>query len=143
MTETWIVATDFSECSDAAVLEAARLAAPSKSTLRLFHVHDAVNPPRHLAWGDETYQLESDLRARLARIGDDVKARHPGIDVEIGVATGDPAAGILAEADRVEADHIVVGTHGRTGIAHLVLGSVAERVVRAARVPVIVVKGRQ
>jgi universal stress protein A len=139
--ETWMVATDFSACSDAALFEAARLLAPLKGTLRLFHVHTPVAPPPAQQWGEQTFELESDLRARLDKVAKAAKAKHPGVDVEIGVIAGEPVAGILAEAERVGADHIVVGTHGRTGLAHLVLGSVAERVVREAKVPVLVVKG--
>jgi nucleotide-binding universal stress UspA family protein len=49
---------------------------------------------------------------------------------------------ILAEADHTGADMIVMGTHGRTGLAHAILGSTAERVVRAAKVPVVTLRGK-
>jgi len=60
---------------------------------------------------------------------------------EIEVATGDPAAKILQAAEKDHADLIVMATHGRTGVDHFVLGSVAERVVRESPVPVLTVRG--
>jgi nucleotide-binding universal stress UspA family protein len=54
--------------------------------------------------------------------------------------TGEIADEILAAAQDLEADVLVVGTHGRTGLAHLVLGSIAEKVVRRAAVPVVTVR---
>jgi universal stress protein A len=142
MSETWIVAHDFSPCSDAAAHEAARLLAPLKGTMRLYHVHQPVQVEPHLAWGEETYALEKNVRQRLENLAAALKAKHPGVDVTCDVgSSGEPAKGILREAERVGVDHIVVGTHSRTGVAHLMLGSVAERVVREAKVPVLVVKG--
>lgn len=140
MSETWIVAHDFSPCSDAAADEAARLLAPLGGTMRLLYVHAPVHLPPQEAWGEETYAMTSDVRGRLQQIANVLKAKHPGIHIEVDVATGEPAKGILGEAQRAGVDHIVVGTHGRKGVAHLVLGSVAERVVREATVPVLVVK---
>ena len=142
MSETWIVAHDFSPCSDAAADEAARLLAPLKGTMKLFHVHAPVQVEGHLAWGEATYEFEKDVRTALRERAELLKTKHPGIEVDVGVGSnGEPAEGILTEAERAGVDHIVVGTHGRKGLAHLVLGSVAERVVREAKVPVLVVKG--
>jgi nucleotide-binding universal stress UspA family protein len=53
---------------------------------------------------------------------------------------GDPAMEILAAADEIKASMIVMGTHGRQGLAHLILGSVAEKVLRKSRVPVLSVR---
>jgi nucleotide-binding universal stress UspA family protein len=138
--ERWMVAHDFSECSDAAAFEAARLLAPSRGTMRLLHVHAPVQVRPEQAWGETTVALEHEIGARLEKLAGAVRERHPGVNVEVMVTTGEPVAGILGEAQRSGVDHIVVGTHGRTGVAHLVLGSVAERIVREAPVPVLVVK---
>jgi len=54
--------------------------------------------------------------------------------------TGEVTAQIVTLARQVEADALVVGTHGRTGLSHLLLGSVAEKIVRAAAVPVVCVR---
>ena len=59
-------------------------------------------------------------------------------DVEVG--SGDPADAILHAAQEHQADLIVMGTHGRTGLAHVFLGSVAEKVVRQASCPVLVTR---
>lgn len=70
-------------------------------------------------------------------------ARGRGVVVHVLARTtdgGDPSRGILDAADEVRADAIVLGTHGRRGLAHLLLGSVAEKVVREARVPVVTVR---
>lgn len=140
MTETWMVAHDFSPCSDAAAFEAARLVAPLKGTVRLFHVHAPMQLPPQAQWGDETFALENELRRKLERLAQSMKEAHPGVTVELDVASGEPVSGILEEAARIGAGHIVVGTHGRSGLAHLLLGSVAERVVKEAKVPVLVVR---
>ncbi|MCK6572026.1 universal stress protein [Myxococcota bacterium] len=66
--------------------------------------------------------------------------RDEGVPVEVGALLGGIAETILDEAKRVSADVIVMGTHGRRGLAHLLLGSVAEKVVRQADVPVITVR---
>ena len=140
MTETWMVAHDFSRCSDAALFEAGRLLAPLKGTLHLLHVHAPVQLEPQRQWGDATFELENDLRGRLEGLAAAVKQKHPGVEVAVSVVAGEPVGSILREAARVGVDHIVVGTHGRTGLAHFVLGSVAERVVREASVPVLLVR---
>jgi nucleotide-binding universal stress UspA family protein len=110
--------------------------------MRLLHVHAPVQVEPHRAWGEETFALENAIRHRLEKLALALREKHPGIKVELDVGgAGEPAKGIISEAERLGVDHIVVGTHGRKGVAHLVLGSVAERVVREAKVPVLVVKG--
>lgn len=66
--------------------------------------------------------------------------REAGIDVEWAVRTGHPDREIIAAAKEVGADLIVLGSHGRTGVEHVILGSVAEKVLRKAHCPVLVVK---
>jgi nucleotide-binding universal stress UspA family protein len=63
--------------------------------------------------------------------------------VSANKAVGEPAAEIVAAAEDGKYDAIVVGTHGRTGLAHVLLGSVAERVVRRAPMPVVTVRPRK
>lgn len=63
-----------------------------------------------------------------------------GFEVETRVELGSPAERIVAVAEEVDADHIVVGSHGRSGVSRLLLGSVAERVVRTSPVPVTVMR---
>ena len=61
---------------------------------------------------------------------------------EVQVTTGDPADAIVSEAAQLGADLIVMGTHGRTGLQHVLLGSVAEKVVRHASCPVLTIRLR-
>jgi nucleotide-binding universal stress UspA family protein len=82
---------------------------------------------RHFAVSGAEAHLR-DLAARLER---------DGVSAEVFVRVGKPADEILACAAEHGADIIVMGTHGRTGIRHLLAGSVAERVVRASAVPVL------
>lgn len=63
------------------------------------------------------------------------------IAIEATVRIGTPAEGVIEEAQARGAERIFVGTHGRGGLSHLLLGSVAERIARRARVPVVVVHG--
>jgi nucleotide-binding universal stress UspA family protein len=67
------------------------------------------------------------------------RAAAPRIDVDVMVDVGQPARGILDRAASLPADLIVMGTHGRSGFEHLVLGSVAEKVLRQAACPVLTV----
>jgi nucleotide-binding universal stress UspA family protein len=65
-----------------------------------------------------------------------------GVTCVLSLRTGVPDQVIVQEARKRKADLVVMGTHGRTGIPHLVLGSVAERVVRASSCPVLTVRGK-
>ncbi|HXG21119.1 MAG TPA: universal stress protein [Methylomirabilota bacterium] len=67
---------------------------------------------------------------------------NEGICYHILVRSGDPATGILAAAESIAAGMIVMVTHGRTGLAHVFMGSVAERVVRESLCPVLLIRGR-
>jgi nucleotide-binding universal stress UspA family protein len=83
---------------------------------------------------EEWYERErSEARERLAET-----AESAGIDAERVVEVGRPAASIVEAAE--DADHVVMGSHGRTGVSRVVLGSVAEAVVRRSPVPVTIVR---
>lgn len=140
MTETWLCATDLSPASEAAVQEGARIAHALRGELVLMHAHGIDHVPEDEQTGEQTYLVERELRASLDRIAVLLREKHPGLDVRVEVAAGDPVEAILAEATRLSAARIVVGTHGRVGVAHLLIGSVAERIVRESKVPVFVVK---
>ena len=139
--ETWMVAHDFSPCSDVAVEEAARVVEKLGGKVVLLHVHPSLVLTPNEAWGEETFNLEESLRSKLQHLAAEVRARHPRLDVDVDVVPAkDPAKGILDEAVRLDVDHIVVGTHGRKGFEHLVLGSVAERVAKESSLPVTIVR---
>ena len=142
---TIVVAVDFSETSDEAIRVATALAASHCSRLHLVHV---IPDARQQAWSVEApgldysaLQIESraDAERQLAvRTVPDVSGTRP--DVVREVLTGLPAAREIAQyAASHGADLIVVGTHGYGPVRRLVLGSVADRVVRLAPCPVLTV----
>lgn len=84
----------------------------------------------------EEYRAEMDKR--LKRLGDKLRAR--GLAVSTLLVRGSPHEAIVGTADDEHADLIVMSTHGRSGLSHLLLGSVTERVVRTAKVPVMTLR---
>jgi nucleotide-binding universal stress UspA family protein len=128
--------TDFSEHSDHALGLACALTRDYDARLVILH----VAPVPAAILGEAVLLPES---------GDDQETRRlqlhrhwvPGdVPAERRFAEGDPATEILEVAREVEADLIVMGTHGRTGLGRLLLGSVAEQVLRRAGCPVLTVK---
>jgi universal stress protein A len=87
-------------------------------------------------------RLDADLETGAKLQLEDVATatRTPAVPIEIRVLRGDPTAEICQAAARESADLIIMGSHGRSGLAHVLLGSVAERVVRHAPCPVLVVR---
>ena len=89
-----------------------------------------------LTYGEAAAALSETDRQVLVGLIESRKS--PDVDVQVGLRTGAAAEEILAAALELEADLIVMGTHGRKALSHALLGSVAEKVVRSARVPVLV-----
>ncbi len=140
-TETWLVAHDFSPCGDAAAKEGARVVERLGGKMVLLHVHPLPQLRPEEAWGEETNRLQDELRTRLQGVARALRERFPKIDIDVDVVPArDPARGIVEEAARLGVNHVVVGTHGRKGLEHLVLGSVAEKVAKEANVPVTIVR---
>lgn len=127
-----LIPTDYSPNSDAA-LTLARENFP-EATRCLLHVLDPKRIAASLSstvYSKEVREvLEAEEMARLEALA------APGEEGQVRVGTA--AEIILREADAWRADLIVMGTHGRTGLAHFMNGSVAEMVVRHARVPVLI-----
>lgn len=139
---TVLVPTDFSEDATRAADAAARVLgeAPDRR-LVLLHVYRypvvfGIAPQPVLATGMEGV-VES-AREEMARLAERLGAR--GLRVETRIAEGHPATRILEHAAEVGADVIAMGTHGRSGLDRLLLGSTAERVVSAAPCPVLTVR---
>jgi nucleotide-binding universal stress UspA family protein len=136
---TILVPTDFGYASDAAIGYARMLAARFGASLHLLHVVDEPG-----SWS-EVYAAIPDIRDRLsadaARRLEALAACLPApLHATSAVVCGAPVPGIVKEAESRGADLIVMGTHGRRGMGHLLLGSVAERVVRLAPCPVLTVR---
>ncbi|HVT26480.1 MAG TPA: universal stress protein [Lacipirellulaceae bacterium] len=133
--------TDFSRYNDAALEYASTLAAEAGATLHIVHVHDVRDLSS--AMGEASYlyastwqeELEA-ARERLNRISPTV----PGVPCERHCLTGTPDEEIVNMAAEKSIDLIVMASHGRTGLSRLVMGSVAEGVMRKAPCPVLIVK---
>lgn len=129
--------TDFSTASDAALTHATTLARESGATLLIVHVEE---PPMAYGGGELYYGIpEPDteaLRGMLAA----VKPTDPQVPCEHRLLIGDPATEIVQLADAEKVDMIVLGTHGRSGLSRLLMGSVAELIVRRANCPVLTFK---
>lgn len=130
---------DFSEFSEHALDQAAAIARWYGARLTILHVfltRPAVDMPPVPMTDADRQRLTADLRRLAARVPVDVP-----LDLRVTEA-GDIHREILTQAEMVTADLLVLGTHGRSGFERLVLGSVAERVVRMAPCPTMVVPRR-
>ena len=136
-----LVPVDFSELANEAVGPAAALAKALKARLTLLH----VVPPPSYAYA-EGYAYVVDLPEQQLEEGgrmlDELaeKLRHDGLDVETEALIGYPSAQVAESAVEKGVDLIVMATHGRGGLARLVLGSVATGTVQRAAVPVLLFK---
>jgi nucleotide-binding universal stress UspA family protein len=134
-----LVATDFSSASDEAIDRAIEMAKQSGAEVEIMHV---VELAEEFPFG--TTYFDSDLGALYANIDLQLseradRFRKAGLACETRIVEGSASTEIAARGQSIGAELIVVGTHGRTGLAHAMLGSVAERVVRRASCPVLTV----
>jgi nucleotide-binding universal stress UspA family protein len=140
-----LVATDFSEASGAALTYGRELAERFAAALHVLHVApniliSTLGAENYTAIAPELQeQVEADAQRAVTELATqcDVGATRA---VPAVVVSSSPAVAILDYANAHRIDVIVMGTHGRGALAHLVLGSVAERVVRLARCPVLTVR---
>ena len=143
-----LVPVDGSNTSDIALREAIQSVSDGKAELRIIHVVEDPVP----MWDVEFLNL-NEIRDALRQTGRKILAkaeavaRDAGIKAEIRLVEATPAGAriastIAAEAKAWPADLIVIGTHGRRGMDHLLMGSVAEGVVRISPVPVLLIRGR-
>ncbi len=139
-----LVPHDFSETAGHALDLAISLAAALGARLTIVHAYEVVSYAyaEGLNLAAETVS-EID---RLSRIGLEklaARARERGVDVSVALRQGHPWRQIVEVAKESKADMIVMGTRGRTGVARMLMGSVAERVVRTAPCPVLTVHGSE
>jgi nucleotide-binding universal stress UspA family protein len=136
-----VCAVDFDESSLAALRHAARLAAASDATLHVLHVVPLIPGVDEIA---DSIGPGGDAPAEQ-RLREIAKRELAAVKYEIHTTVALPhshiATRILAAAADLDADLIVMATHGRAGVAHFLLGSVAEAVVRRASCPVLTVRG--
>jgi len=137
-----LVPLDFSDAANAILEWAAHLAEQHGSRVVLFHAYHlpvefqqlegAYLPPDFWA------NVKAEATEALERYAAQLRAR--GIETEVVVAEGYAATAIVDEVENQHADVVVIGTHGLSGLKHLLLGSIAERVVQKAPCPVLTVK---
>lgn len=121
--------TDFSSYSTQAYFHAVSLAESYRASLTVVY---AFTPRESAAYAVERAYWREQLET--------VRPSNPRIPVQHVLLEGDPATEITQFAADHGIDVIVMGTHGRTGVSHLVMGSVAEGIVRTAPVPVLTVR---
>lgn len=141
--ENILVPVDFSPTSSAAVQMAAKLSVHSQAKLTLVHVFQPLSyvlPGGYLMPAPEELKaLNTGFESQLASMKKDAESAG-ATAVETKLIGGMPAMEIVELAQTGRFDLIVIGTHGRTGLPHLLLGSVAERVLRHATCPVLTVR---
>jgi universal stress protein A len=140
--QRFLVPVDFSEDANQAVKYATDLASKLGARMTLLHVIQLLP----FGSGDMgvtvpytyTQDLEAEITSRMQVYLERVTAA--GLEGEIAVAHGVPFQEILETAKAQQVNLIIMGTHGRTGLQHVLMGSVAEKVVRLAPCPVLVVR---
>lgn len=139
-----LVPTDFSDTADAALAVSIEVARAFRAEVELLHVTQTtmlLPPPLDLISfpslvPDLQVRVQENLEQRAARV------QAAGLSVTTATLEGAPHVEIVRYANETGAGMIVMGTHGRGGLAHAVMGSVAERVLHRARCPVLVVPVR-
>ncbi len=143
--KTILYATDFSESSVPACDYAMKLCQLTGAKLKVLHVigeltddRRSLMPPQAMA------QLEKELEIQsIKEMERFCASRFRGkISYETETVIGNPFQEIIGASQKYEVDIIVMGTHGRTGIEHVIVGSTAERVVRRSAIPVLTVRSR-
>jgi len=137
-----LVPVDFSEHAEPVLEWAAHLAEEHGSQILLLHVYHLPVEFQQLEGAylpaDFWSNVKSEAEQQLGAYAERLRARN--LSAEPLVREGYPATVIIEEATAQEADLVVIGTHGHTGLKHLLLGSIAERVVQKAPCPVLTVK---
>ncbi len=129
--------TDFSHTGDAALALATSMARDTGATLLIIHVEE---PPMAYGGGEMYYGVpEPDLKT-LKTMLSEVKPSDPEVPYKHRLITGHPAHAIVQLAESEDVDLIVMGTHGRSGLSRLLMGSVTENVMRKAPCPMLTYK---
>lgn len=132
-----LVPVDFSEASELALSHACSLALAHGAAITLSHVGEPLHPD----WFFDTTILQRDIIETAEKhLQELVEKYGSGLQAKTEMRFGHPVEAIVLAAQKMKADVIVIGTHGRTGMKHALLGSVAERVARQAPCPVLIIR---
>jgi nucleotide-binding universal stress UspA family protein len=132
-----LFATDFSPASDAALKYATALARDSGATMVILHVEELPTP---YAGGEMLLPQPEYPNPEIRRMLEAVVPADKNVKFEHHLVLGTPAEDIVRVANEKNVDLIVIGTHGRTGLKRVLMGSVAEAVMRRAGCPVLTLK---
>ena len=132
---------DFDENSSNALEKAVEIARHFKAAIFLIHAVPLVAQFGEVPLPVDLYQDQQ--RAALAKLNEIASQKLSDIEHKTAVYTGDVAGSILQAVDQFQPDLLVLATHGRTGLAHFVLGSIAEAVVRRASCPVLTIRSEK
>jgi nucleotide-binding universal stress UspA family protein len=136
-----LTATDFSEPANRALDYAKGIAESFGAVLHIVHVAADVMLEDPMLTASSLEEIRESADSALAKIDERITADERGrLGVRTAVLQGEPHDAILAYADEHKIELIVLGTHGRGAIEQFILGSVAERIVRHAKCPVLTVK---
>ena len=141
--ERILVPVDFSDCSLDAFEYAVEVAQQAKASVMLLHVLEPVAYGLDFDLGH--IRTREDVRESWTKRLEELASsrQHPDVAVDFRLRGGLPSDAILDSAQTLPCDLIVMGTHGRRGVAHALSGSVAEAVLRKARCPVVAVRSQQ
>lgn len=137
-----LIAVDSSEYSLKAAKKGLELAHQLNAKAALLFVIDTAKAMGNVEAGITHEQALIVLKKEVEQTLDQLAAMYNGSDLIKLMPEGHPKEDILKTAETWEADLIVIGTHGRTGLLHLLLGSIAEYVVRNSKIPVMVVPSK-
>jgi len=138
-----LVPVDFSDCSRKALQYALPFAKEFEASVILLHVVAPFLPPVEMSTADVT-NIELRMRESGQRGLEALRASvSRQVPAETALRVGRPDTEIVRAARELDADVIVLSTHGRTGLAHMFMGSTAEQVVRRAGCPVFIVRQRE
>ncbi|WP_135854973.1 universal stress protein [Halorussus salinus] len=141
MYDDLVLPTDGSDGTAAAAEHAASIARNYDATVHVLAVADSRNRFESPSGGVAAEAWEESERERATQAASETAARLPDeVPVEEVVESGVPKSAILEYVEEADADVVVMGTHGRTGLDHYLIGSVTEKVVRASPVPVMTVR---
>jgi nucleotide-binding universal stress UspA family protein len=138
-----VVTTDLSEYSLRALPYAVGLAERFEAKLKILCINEPTVPISDVAWtGIDVHATDNALLTEARRALDKIVSEQVprDLDVESKVITGNPVEGIIEFAREQNADLLVMCTHGRTGLSHVLMGSTAEAVVRRAPCPVLTLR---
>jgi len=147
---TLLVAVDFTSFSEKALVFASELAEKLNAELVVLHViHDPAEAPGFYAHKGKKKKFLRSMEEAAEEMMEEFLAKmrkdHPDqLPIKKAVSllvVGTPVTRILEIAEKEQAKMIIIGSHGRTGLSHLLVGSKAERVVQLSPIPVTVVKG--